>query len=388
LTKRGRTHLVLERHRIAERWRSERWDGLRFQSPNWAVGLPDFPFPHADPDEFASAQEIADFIIAYANFIAAPVRCGIEVTVLRQRDRAPGFTAQTTGGMIEAANVVVATGPFQRPVFPALFPDGAGIFQVHARNYRNPDQLPPGAILVVGAGASGTQIAEELRLAGRPVYLSVGGHQRLPRRYRGHDFVWWLGKTGRGRTAVEARGPDLSPNLITGAYGGYTIDFRHLAAQGVILLGRVRSALDGVVTAAPDLADSVTSGDAAYLVFCDEVDAYLDLHGLDVPQDSEARAIPPARATLPEPLLQLNLAVAGVAAIVWATGYGFDFSWIDIPVLDERGVPRHRHGVTGVVGLYFLGLEWLTRKTSARLVGVGEDAALLADHIAARAGGV
>jgi putative flavoprotein involved in K+ transport len=269
-----------------------------------------------------------------------------------------------------------------------LLPDGTGIFQVHAGNYRNPDQLPPGAVLVVGAGTSGAQIAEELRLAGRQVYLSVGGHQRLPRRYRGHDFVWWWGKTGKGRTAVEERGPDLSPNLITGAYGGYTIDFRHLAAQGVVLLGRVRSARDGVLTVAPDLADSIRSGDAAYLAFCDEVDAYVDLHGLHVPQDPEARAIPPAGDGLPEPLLQLNLSAAGIAAIVWATGYGFDFSWIDIPVLDERGVPRHRHGVTDVVGLYFLGLEWLTRKNSARLVGVGEDAARLADHIAARAAGV
>src|SRR3954471_116489 len=180
LTQRGCAHLVLERNRIAERWRTERWDGLRFQFPNWSVKLPDFPFPHADPDGFCTSAEIVDFLTAYAEFIAAPVRCGVAVTRLRRGSGASGFVAETSDGVLEAANVVVATGPYQRPVMPALLKDAPGLFQVHASKYRAPDQLPSGAALVVGSGASGAQIVEELLRAGRRVYLSVGHHRRMP----------------------------------------------------------------------------------------------------------------------------------------------------------------------------------------------------------------
>jgi putative flavoprotein involved in K+ transport len=196
LKQRGLAHLVLERHRIAERWRSERWDGLKFQFPNWSVRLPDFPFPHSDPDAFASTGDILDFITAYADFVAPPLRCGVAVTRLRCRDGASGFVAETSNGSIEAKNVVVATGPYQRAVIPAVVRDAVGVFQIHASRYLNPGQLPPGAVLVVGAGASGAQIAEELLRAGRHVYLAVGRHTRLPRRYRGRDLIWWLSAMG------------------------------------------------------------------------------------------------------------------------------------------------------------------------------------------------
>jgi len=174
LKQRGLAHLVLERHRIAERWRSERWDGLRFQFPNWSMRLPDFPFPHTDPDGFATSGDILDFISAYAAFVAPPIRCGVAVTSLRCRDGASGFVAETSDGVIEADNVVVATGPYQRPIIPALLRDDATVFEVHASRYTNPDQLPSGAVLVIGSGASGAQIAEELLCAGRRVYLSLG----------------------------------------------------------------------------------------------------------------------------------------------------------------------------------------------------------------------
>src|SRR6201996_2696983 len=187
LKQRGLPHLVLERHRIAERWRSERWDGISFQFPNWSIKLPDFPFPHQNPDGFATTREITAFIDAYAAFVAPPIRCGVTVTKLRRGDNAR-FIAETSDGAIEADNVVVATGPYQRALMPDLLRDHA-IFQLHASRYRNPEQLPEGAVLVVGAGASGAQIAEELRRAGRHVYLSVGRHTRLPRRYRGRDLM-------------------------------------------------------------------------------------------------------------------------------------------------------------------------------------------------------
>ena len=250
LKQRGLPHLVLERHRIAERWRSERWDGLKFQFPNWSVRLPDFAFPHRDPDAFTSTAEIIDFIEAYAALVAPPIRCGIEVTRLRRGDGASGFVAETSDGPIVADNVVVATGPYQRPLIPEVLRD-EDVFQVHASRYRNPQQLPPGAVLVIGAGASGAQIAEELYRAGRRVFLSVGRHTRLPRRYRGRDLIRWLAELGIDETPVEQRGPSRLLPVITGAYGGHTIDFRRFAADGVTLLGRVQAARDGVIDIAP-----------------------------------------------------------------------------------------------------------------------------------------
>ena len=384
LKQRGLKHLVIERHRIAERWRSERWDGLRFQFPNWSVRLPDFPFPHTDPDAFATGREIVDFISAYADFIAAPIRCGVAVTALRRRDGGPGLIAETSDGSIEADNVVVATGPYQSPVMPALLRDDINLFQVHASRYLNPDQLPPGAVLVVGAGASGSQIAEELLRAGRRVYLSVGRHTRLPRRYRGRDLIWWLSAMGIDQTPVEQRGPSRLLPLITGAYGGYTIDFRRFAADGVTLLGRVKAAHDGIIDLAPDLAESLANGDAMYASFLDRVDAHIERHALAMPQDPDARAVLSDPSCVAEPLRRLDLRAEGIGAVIWATGYRVDFGWIDVPVLDGRGEPVHRRGVTEVPGLYFLGLQWLSRMSSSFLSGVGDDAADLADHIAAR----
>jgi putative flavoprotein involved in K+ transport len=385
LKQRGCAHLVLERQRIAERWRSERWDGLRFQFPNWSVRLPDFPFAHADPDGFAASAEILDYITAYAAFVAPPIRCGVAVTSLRCRDGANGFVAETSDGTIEAANVVVATGPYQRGVIPNLLRDEAGVFQVHASRYSNPDQLPPGAVLVVGSGASGAQITEELFRAGRRVYLSVGRHTRLPRRYRGRDLIWWLSAMGIDQTPVGERGPSRLLPVISGAYGGHTIDFRCFAAEGVTLLGRVKAAHDGVIDFAPDLADSLAGGDAVYSGFLDMADAHIERHRLDMPEDPAARAVLTNPRCVTELLRRLDVGGDGIGAVIWATGYGVDFGWIDIPVLETLGEPLHRHGITAVPGLYFLGLQWLSKMNSSFLSGVGDDAAVLADHIAARA---
>jgi putative flavoprotein involved in K+ transport len=383
LKQRGLGHLVLERQRIAERWRSERWDGLRFQFPNWSVRLPDFSFPHTEPDGFATTAEIVEFINAYAAFVAPPIRCGVEVNRLRCRDGAAGFIAETPDGPIEADNVVIATGPYQRPLLPDLLRDDA-IFQVHASRYLNPEQLAPGAVLVVGSGASGAQIAEELFRAGRRVYLSVGRHTRLPRRYRGRDLIWWLSAMGIDQTPVEARGPSRLLPVISGAYGGHTIDFRRFAADGVMLLGRVAAARDGVIDVAPDLAETLANGDATYSAFLDMVDAHVERHGLNMPEDPAARAALPDPPCVVEPLRRLELRTEGIGAVIWATGYGVDFSWVDVPVLDLRGEPIHRAGITAVPGVYFLGLQWLSRMSSSFLSGVGDDAAVLADHIAAR----
>jgi putative flavoprotein involved in K+ transport len=384
LKQRGLAHLVLERQRIAERWRSERWDGLKFQFPNWSVRLPDFSLAHTDPDGFATTGEILEFIEAYAAFVAPPIRCGVAVQRLRCRDGSSGFIAETSDGAIESDNVVVATGPYQRPVIPPLLRADAGVFHVHASRYRNPDQLPPGAVLVIGAGASGAQIAEELSRAGRRVFLSVGRHSRLPRRYRGRDLIWWFDALGLSQMTPEQRGPVRVYPTISGAYGGRTIDFRRFAADGVMLLGRVEAMHEAVIDLAADLAGSLAVGDTIYAAFLDMADAHVERHGLNMPEDAAARLKLPDPPCVVEPIRRLELRAEGVGAVISATGYGVDFGWIDVPVLNGRGEPVHRAGITDIPGLYFLGLQWQSRLSSSFLSGVGDDAADLAAHIAAR----
>ncbi|GIQ74862.1 NAD(P)-binding domain-containing protein [Bradyrhizobium sp. RD5-C2] len=383
LKQRGIAHLVLERRRIAERWRSERWDGLMFQFPNWSVRLPEFAYPHSDPDGFSDTASIIAFIEAYAAFVAPPIRCGLEVTKLR-RD-AGGFLAEIADGRIAARNVVVATGPYQRPLQPDVLREQPGLFQVHASDYKNPAQLPDGAVLVIGAGASGAQITDELVRAGRHVFLSVGRHNRLPRRYRGRDLFWWLAEMGVDETPVEQRGPSRLLPVISGAHGGHTIDFRRFAADGVTLLGRVTAARDGVLEIAPDLAGNIANGDAYYATFLGIVDDFIAARGLDQPDDPLARVSLPDPPCLTAPLDTIDLGTERISSVIWATGYGLELNWIDIPVLDDNGAPRHRRGVSEVPGLYFLGLQWLSKMKSSFLSGVGDDAAVLADHIAARA---
>ncbi|OCX33020.1 FAD-dependent oxidoreductase [Bradyrhizobium sp. UASWS1016] len=382
LKQRGIDHLVLERGRIAERWRSERWDGLMFQFPNWSVRLPEFAFPHRDPDGFSATADIIAFIEDYAAFVAPPIRCGVEV--LRLRRDAAGFLAEIAGGNIAARNVVIATGPYQRPLRPALLDEHPGLFQVHASSYKNPAQLPEGAVLVVGAGASGAQIAEELMRAGRRVFLSVGRHNRLPRRYRGRDLFWWLAEMGIDQTPIEQRGPSRLLPVISGAYGGHTVDFRRFAADGVTLLGRVAAAHEGVLEIAPDLVTNIANGDAYYDTFLGIVDDFVTARGLDHPGDPLARRRLPDPPCLAAPLRAVDLGAERIGSVIWATGYGLDLNWIDIPLVDADGAPRHRHGVSDVPGLYFLGLQWLSKMKSSFLSGVGDDAAALADHIAAR----
>ena len=286
--------------------------------------------------------------------------------------------------MIEAINVVAATGPFQRPVIPSMVPPKAGILQIHSNAYRNPAQLPEGAVLVVGAGSSGAQIADELVRAGRQVFLSVGWHQRPPRRYRGRDFCWWLGVLGLWDAVAPDRFTKHVTIAVSGAYGGETIDFRRLAARSVTLLGRCGAFKNGIMGFAPDLASNLAQGDANYRCLLDAADAYVAREGLDLPEEPSARIAEPEALCVSEPILQLDLAAAGIASIVWATGYALDFGWLKCDAFDERGAPVHRRGITDVPGLYFLGLSWLSRRASAFVFGVERDAAYLADHIAGR----
>jgi len=378
LTERGCPHLVLERGRIGERWRTERWDGLRFQFPNWSVRLPDFPYPSSDPDGFATSAEILDYLNAYAGKVKPPMQCGVTVAALRRHGSA--YLADTSVGTIAAQNVVVATGPYQRPIVPDLMRN-EDIFQVHASAYKAPDQLPAGAVLIVGSGASGAQIAEELLRAGRRVLLSVGRHKRMPRRYRGRDLIWWLSEMGLDQMTVAERGPDATLPLITGAYGGHTIDLRAYAEAGIALIGRLQSVTAGILHFADDLQMSLADGDAAYSAFLARADAYVEQQEMHLPVEREARtrlADPPC---VIRPTRQLDYRATGVGAVVWATGYTFDFGWLELPVLNARGEPQHDRGIAAIPGLYFLGLPWLSKMNSSFLNGVGDDAARLAEHI-------
>lgn len=388
LSRHGLPHLVLERHRIAERWRSERWDSLVANGPAWHDRFPGQQFDAIPPDAFPSHLAVAAYFEAYARRIAAPLRCGVEVL---RADALPGggFRAETSAGTVEAQALVAATGPFQRPLIPPLVPEAAGVAQFHSADYRNPGQLPPGAVLVVGAGSSGTQIADELNRAGRRVFLSVGPHGRPPRRYRGRDFVWWLGVLGKWDIPTPAPGTEHVTIAVSGAHGGATVDFRRLAWEGITLAGRAQGFAEGRLTFAADLPATIARGDADYLGLLDQADAWAEAHaaaqGLDLPPDPQARVLPPDPPCLAEPLLALDLRAEGIGAIVWATGYGFDFGWLRAGRFDARGCPEHHRGVSPVPGLYFVGLPWLTCRGSSFIWGAWRDAGLIADHIAARA---
>lgn len=379
----GVPHLVVERDRIAERWRSCRWDSLVANGPAWHDRFPGQEF-NIDPDAFATKNQVADYFVAYAEKIDAPIRTGVEVTSVRRNNGRAGFHVETSDGSVEARYVVAATGAFQKPVIPAIVPDSAGIHQIHSSSYHNPQQLPAGAVLVIGAGSSGVQIADELQQSGRPVYLAVGPHDRPPRSYRGRDFCWWLGVLGKWDASAPPRGAEHVTIAVSGAQGGHTVDFRALASSGITLLGLASGFDDGTMRFAPDLRINIENGDANYLSMLDEADAYVARNGLDLPEEPQARILGPDPDCMTNPILELDLAAAGVSSIIWATGFAFDYSWLQVDAFDDNGRPRHQRGASSEPGVYFLGLPWQSRRGSSFIWGVWHDAKYLADQISAQ----
>jgi putative flavoprotein involved in K+ transport len=392
LARAGREHVVLERARLVERWRSERWDSLTLLSPNWMTRLPGCHYGGPDPDGFMHRDEVVGFYEAYATSFAAPVRTGVTVTSVDVDDGARGYRVATSHGTWRARRVVVATGMFQQPRFPAwasqLPPD---IMQVHSSRYRNPRQLAPGAVLVVGSGASGFQIAEELNRQGRRVYFSLGRHERLPRRYRGHDVMWWLDRMGIFDQLAAATPTDhwqhatASPSgsppspALTGVDGGHDLDPHRLAADGVVLVGRITGITAGRLSIAPDLTENLRAGDAGLLAWQQRIDAYIRANGIDAAPALEPEALPISSSEA-QPLDQLDGQAAGLSAVVWATGFGSDFAWIHAPVLED-GRPVHYRGVTEAPGLFFLRIAPFYKRRATLIDGLDEDAGFLAEQI-------
>ena len=381
LTDRGRDHLLLDRGRVAERWYSERWDSFRLLTPNWHTRLPGWGYRGPEPDGFMTRDQVQRFFAGYARSFHAPVRTGVAVTAVREDGS--GWLVCTDTEVLRARNVVVATGHLDRPVVPAMRRDlPAGVVQIHSSTYRSPEQLPEGGVLVVGAGPSGQQIADELARAGRRVHLAVGRHHVLPRSYRGRDAFWWFDRTGElHRTLDELTRPPRAANPVL--TGGRALDLRVCASHGVVPHGRLL-AVDGArVRFGDDLAMSVHGAELHARRFRERIDAFVAHTGLDAPPEPATEPGPPAWTH--DPPTELSLRAAGIRSVVWATGYRRDHSWLHAPVFDAAGAVVQRRGVTGAPGLYFLGLWFMWRRGSSSIDGVGADATYLADHIADRA---
>ena len=386
LKRHGIGHVVLERHRIGHAWRSERWDSFCLVTPNWQCALPGHPYAGEDPDGYMRKDEIVAYVEGFARMVNPPILEGVSVERV-SRDADGRFRVRSTAGEWTADAVVMAISGYHVPAVPRLgerLPPG--LLQLHSRDYKNPAQLPAGAVLVVGTGQSGCQIAEDLHLAGRRVHLAVGTAPRSPRMYRGKDAIRWLDEMGYYETTVDthplgAAVRGKANHYFTGRDGGREIDLRRFALEGMRLHGRLATVDGDTVTFADDLTANLDGADKAYLRIRGMIDDHIARRGIDAP---------PAPPYVPawregEPARRLSLSGAKVAAVVWSTGFRADFSMVDVPVLDGAGSPVHHRGVTAVPGLYVLGLGWLWTWGSGRFSGVSADAAHVVEAIAARA---
>lgn len=384
LARRGIDHVVLERGEVANAWRHERWDSLRLLTPNWLTRLPGMAYDGSDPDGYMGREEVAAFMARYARANAVPVRTGTTVTAVTQD--AVGYRVDTDRGGWHCRAVVVASGAFSRPWVPRLAAAlPAGVAQLTPHQYRNPGQVEEGGVLVVGASATGLQLADELQRAGHRVTLAVGEHVRMPRVYRGRDIQWWMHAAGMLDARFDAQ-DDLnrargvaSPQLI-GSRERAIFDLNALAAAGVRLVGRVAGVNDGKVQFSGSLRNVCALADLKMGRLLASIDAWAAGHG-------NMDALPPgerfAPTRLPEqPILGLDLRREGIRTVIWATGFRPDYSWLQVPVLDHKGGIRHTGGVADTPGLYVMGLPFLRRRKSSFIHGAEDDARDLAEHLA------
>lgn len=379
LTRLGISHVVLEKNRIAEAWRTRRWDSLVANGPCWHDRFPNMEF-NADPDAFVHHDQVAEYFEQYAKKFNLPIHTGVSVNKVYKSPNQLGYTVETSQGTLYAQHIVSATGAFQKAVIPAIAPKQPEFYQIHSDQYKNPQQLPEGGVLVIGAGSSGVQIADELNRAGKKVYLSVGRHERPPRTYRNRDNVWWLGVLGGWDFMRSDTGP-LKGFAVSGAHGGINVDFRVLAQQGITLLGSTQSFAGQVVEFKDNLKHNLDEADSALLVFYNEADAYIKNNGLDLPAEQQARQLLPDPECVTQPILTLNLAAQNISSVIWASGFGYDFSWLQVDTFNEFNQPIHKQGISPQRGVYFLGLPYLTGRGSSFIWGVWHDAKYIAEHI-------
>jgi len=385
LKQRGIDHVVFEKHRMGEAWRSQRWDSFCLVTPNWQCQLPGFNYSGDDPDGFMKKDQIVGYIEDYAKSFDPPLREGVAVTRL-SKSPSGQFEVTTDQGTYTASQVVVATGGYQTSTMPRMaerFP--AHLTQLHSSDYKNPDALPPGEVMVVGSGQSGCQIAEDLHLAGRRVHLCVGGAPRTARRYRGRDVVDWLHAMGYYHMPVhehplKERVRAKANHYVTGRDGGRDIDLRRFALEGMQLYGRLKEVRGSLLSFAPDLKHNLDNADNVADSIKNTIDKYIESSAIDAPPEPRYT---PVWQPAAEPL-EFNWAQAGITSVIWSMGFGTDYRWIEAPIFDGKGYPSHTRGITSVPGIYFLGLPWQYTWGSGRFSGVAADAQFLAQTIAAR----
>jgi putative flavoprotein involved in K+ transport len=384
LTQSGIDHVVFEKERAAHAWRAERWDTFCLVTPNWQCQLPGFPYPGADPHGFMLRDEIVAYMDAFVASFSPPLREGVAVRHLRG-DAQHGFMLDATDGVHFAQQVVIASGGYQIPVIPRCAERlPADIAQIHSPLYRNPQSLPEGAVLVVGSGQSGCQIAEDLHIAGRKVHLCVGDAPRVARRYRGKDVVEWLHLMGYYDLPVHEHPlregvRDKTNHYVTGRDGGRDIDLRQRALEGMELYGRLLDVSGDELYCADDLSACLDQADQVSESIKTSIDGFIAKKAISAPEEARYRPVWAPGQERP----RFDYRAAGITSIVWCIGFRTDYGWIDLPVFNGRGQPSHVRGVTPVAGAYFLGLPWLYTWGSGRFSGVARDAAYVAEHIKA-----
>ena len=387
LSRRSIDHVVLEKADVAQAWRSGRWDSLRLLTPNWFNRLPGFGYEGSDPDGYMTMPEVADYIAGYGAAIAAPVRTGSEVEGVDVDDRDGGYVVRTGDEEWRARTVVLASGPYNRPDVPAVAhavpPD---VTCLTPSEYRNPDQLADGGVLVVGAAATGVQLAHEIQSSGRPVTLAVGSHVRLPRLYRGRDIMWWLDAAGVLAERFDevddlVRARHVASFQLVGSPSRITVDLNELQRIGVRMVGRLGGITDeGIAQFSGSLLNQCTLADLKLNRLLDTLDTWSTSGASDQEVDEPER-FEATRVPADSPLL-LSLRSGEIKTVVWATGFRSDYPWLNVPVLDAKGHVRHDGGVTQAPGLYLMGGAVLRRRKSSLIDGAGEDAADLCQHLA------
>ena len=375
-------HLVFEKNRIGHSWRSKRWDSFCLVTPNWQCQLPGYPYQGDDPHGFMPKDKIVEYIEDYAAAFNPPVKEGVAVSKVRKNNAEGRFEVTTSIGDYTADQIVIATGGYHTPAVPKIaeqLPDT--IVQLHSSQYKNPHLLPDRDVLVVGTGQSGCQIAEDLHLVGKKVHLCVGGAPRSPRLYRGKDVVEWLDQMGYYDRPIDEHPQKDNVRLktnhyVTGRDGGHEIDLRRFALEGMRLYGRLKNIRGNYLEFQDDLKQNLDQADEVAQSIKKTIDEFIEKNHIQAPTE------PPYKPVwADEDVLQLDYKRVKIGTVIWCSGYEINFSWIEIPVFDAKGYPDHKRGVSGVQGLYFLGLPWLYTWGSGRFSGIARDAGYLADYI-------